>query len=290
MNKTIVRIGGVPEHFNMPWHFAIDNKLFDREGIEVQWINFPGGTGAMNKALRENEIDVAVILTEGIVADISKGNPSSLLSFFVTSPLVWGIHVPANSDIHSIDEIRGRKYAISRYGSGSHLMAYVDADRRGWETDKLQFELVGDLTGARKALASGVAEVFFWEKFTTKPYVDNGEFRRVGDCPTPWPCFMIAARNAFIESSFDGLKVMLSVVRSSAANLMSDPEAAEIISEKYSLDVEDVKEWLGATKWAVSPEVSIKTLETTIDKLVELKLIEERMPAEQICSVLCRLL
>ena len=29
----------------------------------------------------------------------------------------------------------------------------------------------------------------------TKPLVDNGIFRRIADCPTPWPCFVIAVRD-----------------------------------------------------------------------------------------------
>ena len=33
-----------------------------------------------------------------------------------------------------------------------------------------------------------------WEKFTTKPLVDTNTFRHIGDCPSPWPCFVIAVR------------------------------------------------------------------------------------------------
>ena len=38
-----------------------------------------------------------------------------------------------------------------------------------------------------------------WEKFTTKPLVDSGEWRRVGECVTPWPCFVVAATNTALE-------------------------------------------------------------------------------------------
>ena len=33
----------------------------------------------------------------------------------------------------------------------------------------------------------------------TKPLVDNGTFRRIADCPTPWPCFVIAVRNEVLK-------------------------------------------------------------------------------------------
>lgn len=52
-----IRIGGVPEHFNLPWHLALEEGLFLKAGVSVEWIDFPEGTGAMNKALRAKEID-----------------------------------------------------------------------------------------------------------------------------------------------------------------------------------------------------------------------------------------
>lgn len=41
----------------------------------------------MTKALREDKLDVAVVLTEGIVAEIIRGNPSKLLGTYVSTPL-----------------------------------------------------------------------------------------------------------------------------------------------------------------------------------------------------------
>ncbi|MGB5462344.1 MAG: ABC transporter substrate-binding protein, partial [Aureibaculum sp.] len=50
---TTLTIGGVPEHFNLPWHLAIEEGKFTNEGIDLKWKEFPDGTGAMNKALRD---------------------------------------------------------------------------------------------------------------------------------------------------------------------------------------------------------------------------------------------
>ena len=92
---TTLRVGGVPEHFNLPIHLCIEEGLFAEKGIHVEWVEFPGGTGAMNSALRNDEIDVAIILTEGIIKDIANGNPSKIIQNYVSSPLHWGIHVAA---------------------------------------------------------------------------------------------------------------------------------------------------------------------------------------------------
>jgi len=158
--KQKITVGGVPEHFNYPWHTGIESGAFSDAGIDLQYVDYPGGTGAMTKALRSKELDVAVVLTEGCVADILNGNPSRIVQAYVQSPLVWGIHVADGSELTQIDQINGKRYAISRFGSGSHLMAIVDASERGWATDAMQFEVVKNLAGAREALANGTADIF----------------------------------------------------------------------------------------------------------------------------------
>jgi len=109
MTQTIptLRIGGVPEHFNLPWHMALEEGMFLKENIHVEWIEFPEGTGAMNKALREKKIDAAVILTGGVIKDIANGNPSKIVQLYVSSPLQWGVHVAANSNFKDISTLCG---------------------------------------------------------------------------------------------------------------------------------------------------------------------------------------
>ena len=72
-----VSIGGVPEHFNLAWYLTLKEGAYKREGINLRWKDYPGGTGDMCEALRNSDIDLAVILTEGIIKDIVDGNPSS---------------------------------------------------------------------------------------------------------------------------------------------------------------------------------------------------------------------
>ena len=109
--KTI-KIAGVPEHFNLPWHLAISNNDFKKENIDLQWTDVPEGTGKMNQMLRDSETDIAVILTEGIVKDIVAGNSSKIVQIYVETPLIWGIHVAANSNFISIADLENKKVAI----------------------------------------------------------------------------------------------------------------------------------------------------------------------------------
>jgi sulfonate transport system substrate-binding protein len=267
------RIGGVPEHFNLPWHLAIEQGLFTSENLEVSWTDYPGGTGAMCQDLREGRLDIAILLTEGILAELTRNSHSRLLQVYVSTPLVWGVHVPASSSALNYKDIQSRKYAISRRGSGSHLMAYVDAERQGFPLTEEQMVIAGNLDGARTSFKEQKAEVFYWEKFMTQPYVDNGEFRRVGECPTPWPCFVIAVRNECLQET-EALKKISDIIIKSAQAFKQNPEAAAMVAERYGLELHKAKEWLASTEWALDRRIQKGMISSTLDTLKRLSLIE----------------
>ena len=282
---TNLTIGGVKEHFNMPWHLAIENGEFSDININLTWKDFHGGTGAMCKALRNKEIDIAVLLTDGIIKDVINGNDSKIVQTYINTPLLWGVHVAANSDYKTIADLEGKKPAISRIGSGSQLLAIANAKKNGWDVDSLDFEIVGNLDGGIKALTNGTADYFLWEHFTTKPWVDNGTFRRVGDCPSPWPCFMIAVRNDVLESNFDDIKNVLRVINSKMKSLSTHAKKQRFIdlfAQRYNLNKEDIKNWLIITEWNQGKSISRTLIKTIQNKLLELSVIEKTIDVEKL--------
>ena len=276
--KTQLRVGGVPEHFNLPWHQAIDAGAFDEKGIDVVFTEFPGGTGAMTAALAADELDAALLLAEGAVADILGGSDNRLVSVYVDSPLIWGIHVAATSDIQDASEIAGRRYAISRHGSGSHLIAIVDAAARGFSTADMAFEIVGSLDGAREALREGTADVFLWEKHMTQPLVDAGEFRRVGERAVPWPAFVVSARRDYLAEHSAALRFVLGVVRSFAKELKIGKDSALLVSRTYDIDLADAESWLEHVQWSGGTECPDDALLTVIDALQAQGVVADQGP------------
>ena len=272
---TTLRVGGVPEHFNLPIHLCIEEGLFAEKGIHVEWVEFPGGTGAMNSALRNDEIDVAIILTEGIIKDIANGNPSKIIQNYVSSPLHWGIHVAAKSDFQSIADLEDKRPAISRYGSGSHVMAYVQANELGWDTSKIECVVVNNITTAIEALTQGEADYFMWEHFTTKPLVDKGIFRRVGDFPTPWSSFVIAASDKTIEKDQKSLELFLSVLNAKTKIFKTLEHIEQALSERYEQNLEDIKKWLSITSWS-QESLDKKELELALTYLEKLDMIDKK--------------
>jgi len=274
---TTIKIGGVPEHFNLAWYLTLKNGEYKKEGINLRWQDYHEGTGAMCKALRNNDIDLAVILTEGIIKDIAEGNPSKIIQTFVQSPLIWGIHVAQDSNYKTIKDIRGQKAAISRFGSGSHLMAFINAENNQWNLDKdLNFEIVNNLNGAVKGLTSGQADYFLWEKFTTKPLVDNHIFRRIGNIPTPWPCFVIAATNKVLKDNLNEVKGILRIINNTTIEFKRIPSIDRTISNRYNQQLEDVQEWLSLTEWS-QHNMDESTFNNVQQKLLDLKIIKNTL-------------
>lgn len=281
--KTI-NIGGVPEHFNLAWYLTLKNGEYKSNGINLRWKDYYGGTGDMCQALRNKDVDLAVILTEGIIKDIVEGNPSSIIQTFVETPLLWGIHVASHSRFHQVDELKGTKAAISRYGSGSHLMAYINAENNQWDIQNdLQFEVIDNLNGAIEGLTNETADYFMWEKFTTKPIVDQGVFRRIGQCPTPWPCFVIAVRNEFLEENKSDVQTILSIINNTTSEFKDIPSIDRMIANRYEQKIEDVREWLALTEWSQSV-IDKKTVENVQRKLKALNIIEDTLEYDKIVT------
>jgi len=193
--------------------------------------------------------------------------------------------VPAASDLRAVDDVRGRRYAISRRGSGSHLMSFVHAREHGWSTDDLDFVVVGTLQGAIDAFASGSADVFFWEKFMTKPLVDSGQFRRVGEFVAPWPAFVVCASDAALAQR-KPIRAALGRVLDAAAELAASPQAAAAIADRYGLLPGDAREWLAATRWAARPGVGVERIAPAVAQLAALGLIGTDLTPQNVMAPL----
>ncbi|CAM3378513.1 substrate-binding domain-containing protein [Zobellia roscoffensis] len=262
---------------------AIEEGAFEERGIDLEWTEIPEGTGKMCQMLQNNETDLAIILTEGLVKSITEGNSSKIVQEYISTPLQWGIHVGAKSKYKSIADLKGSKAAISRMGSGSHLMAFVNAQNKGWPTDSLRFEIINNLDGAVAALTEGTADYFMWERFTTKPLVDKGVFRRLGDCPTPWPCFVIAATQKFLNEEENILRHILEVINNYTSEFKQIPSIDRSLANRYAQQLEDIQEWLRITQWS-QKQLPEATLTKVQDTLRELNLIDKPISLSKILN------
>jgi len=67
--------------------------------------------------IKSNEIDVAIALTESLLAGIAKKTAEfKLVGTYVTSPLQWAVIVGKDSKYEKLGDLKGEKIGISRIG------------------------------------------------------------------------------------------------------------------------------------------------------------------------------
>ncbi|KAG6356523.1 hypothetical protein INS49_015911 [Diaporthe citri] len=283
MASAPLRVGYVPEHFSTPIHFA--SKHF---GLDAKLVPFPSGTGHMITALRSNEIDVGIGLTEGWVAGLGKDDVQGdggyrLVGTYVETPLCWAVSTgAARPEISSIDSLNGRKIGVSRLGSGSYVMGFVLADQQGWLTQKPAesstssspysgFVVLNTFENLRKAVNSGEADFFMWEHFTSKRYYDSGEIRKVGEIYTPWSSWKIVAGTKLVRDGQLDLRLhnLFEKLDKGIQHFNANhEEAVEYISTELDYSEEDAREWLKTVRFPTRTEgVDLGVVDSTVATL-----------------------
>lgn len=290
MTSTQIRIGGVPEHFNFPWQLAEQYGLFAKDKIDFKWNFYGAGTGAMVKALENNELDMAVLLTEGAVSAIIKGLKAKIVKQYIASPLIWGIHTGTDSGLENIGQCEGKKYAISRFGSGSHLMAMIDAEVRGKKIAPEDFVLIENIAGAIPSLQQNISQVFFWEKYTTKPYVDKGILKRIGEFITPWSCFQIVATDKVLAENREAVRKLLNIMNFTCKQFMQADNSIDMVLENFDMKPEDAHAWFYSTDWNTDFNISRKMLENVMYSLKKIGNIEHEPRAGELLDPMVNLI
>ncbi|KAI0303735.1 periplasmic binding protein-like II [Multifurca ochricompacta] len=242
-----LRVGYVREHFSSPLlQFAIDDR--DQTFTLVEC---PSGTGQLISRLTNDEIDVAIALTDPLISGIANGSKEyKLIGSYVNTPLNWAVITGVESKYQSIADLEGTPIGISRIGSGSQTMAYVMALQQGWATtdDKLEFRVNNDIRGLIDSVNDGTTSAFMWEWFTTKPFVDAGQARFIGSVPTPWPSWLIAAHRSQERAPAHELRAFLRVLSKYVVEFDAPENRAgpnvEFIKEKFGYRKEDIEAWL----------------------------------------------
>ncbi|KAI9248181.1 hypothetical protein BY458DRAFT_536625 [Sporodiniella umbellata] len=236
----------------------------------------------MTSKLQDRSIDLAIALTEGLVAGICKGQDwYKIIGTYVDAPLCWALSTGKKSQHESIDTLRGSTCAISRFGSGSHIMAYVLADQRKWlEKDKkpFDFKVLNNFQAMRDAVNEKSSDYFMWETFTTKPYHDSGEVKRIGDITPPWPAFLFAAHNDLLSAHVNELKKVLGAIQKATFQFMEqkDHDSIQKVIDILGYPEIDVRRWFKTVHYAPRHhEVSQNALEVTLSTLLKADVITE---------------
>jgi hypothetical protein len=277
-------IGGVTEHFNLPWNLAVEQNRFKEVGVDLEWKFFAGGTGVMTEALQTGELDLAILLTEGFISAASKGLPAKIVKEYITSPLGWGIFTGAKSPLHSVYSRQPKKYAISKLGSGSHLMAMIHAEQRGEKVNTEDLIEVRSIDGAMESLTKNETQVFYWEKYTTKPFVEDKTLRMIGEFSAPWSSFLIVASDKAIQAKHLAINKVLEVINTESTAFVSSPETVPLLCQRFKLSEADAYTWLLSTVWSSDYTIRLRGLENARQALVKIGSATSGLDIKTLCD------
>lgn len=250
----MLRVAYIPEHFLSPVFLALKHKFFKHS---IEFVPVIEGTGRLVKLLNEDEVDVAIGLTEGFVSDIAKGNNNNtIIGTYVKSPLCWAISTGSNrSDLTSRDQLDGTTVGVSRIGSGSYVMLYVLANQLNFKKE-FSFNVLDNFKNLRDGVNKQTADFFMWEHFTSKKYYDNGEIKRIGEIYTPWPSWVIVASKKALETKTDAIEDFTQGVIKGIEYFNQNPdEAVEWIANNLDYTEDDAREWLKTVEF--NPDLKI---------------------------------
>jgi sulfonate transport system substrate-binding protein len=275
-----IKIGGVPEHFNLPWIQAFEQNKSQSLGAEISWNFFPGGTGAMTQALSNGSLDVAILLTEGYMAAFQKGLNAKIIQCYIESPLQWGIYSNKKDQVR-FDQ--ATKIAISRKGSGSHLMPLIHAEQHGVMLQENQFVVVHHLDDGIKSLSED-CDYFYWEKWMTQPFVDQGIVKKVGEFSAPWSGFLVVATQSCIDQNSHILLKIIEMIQEQVKHFIADDQSPSIIEKKFHLNIAEAKEWIGQQRWNLNHDISRLGLQNAHTALTQIGIDMSQVRLEDLCA------
>lgn len=282
--KTQLRVGGVPEHFNLPWQWAAERDIFSAENIELSWTMYAGGTGAMTQAIQNNALDVAILLTEGFIASANDGLKAKIAKVYIDTPLVWGIYTAADAPFDKLTKQHSAPVAISRFGSGSHLMSMIHAQERGIQLKENQFNIVNSLYGGVESLKQHTSKLFYWEKFMTRPHVKSGEVKLIGEFSAPWSSFLIIVSDEALKKKREAVEQLLQIMNVECIAFKQENHSAIQLRKKFDMTIPEARQWLRHTQWNYDFHVEAASLHNAKQALALIGKCDEKLKIEKLCA------
>lgn len=100
--------------------------------------------------------------------------------------------------------------------------------------------------------------------------------KRIGTCPTPWPCFVIAVRNEILEKHPEAISSVLSTINQYTTGFKRIPGISDILAKRYEQQKEDIKEWMTLTRWNSKKPISKNLISRIQNKMVRFNVIKSK--------------
>jgi NitT/TauT family transport system substrate-binding protein len=211
----------------VPFLVAAELGYYRDEGLELDLVSFPGGTDTVRG-----------------VSTMGLGMPATLPAFTAHQKgqrdlrLIAGCDnraravflVPADSELHSIEQLRGKRIAASQPGSITTYFATRIAREVGLTPGQdVEILHVGGTTEAWTAMTQGLADVAWSFPPTSEVLISEGKARQLfdtSDYVTSWTDTTHWATQSFIDDHPDTIAAFLRAQQRAIDTISGDLETA----------------------------------------------------------------
>lgn len=139
-------------------------------------------------------------------------------------------------------------------------MALIHAEQRGDSISNYNLIEIKSLQGAVASLTKNETDVFYWEKYTTKPHVVSGELRAIGEFSAPWSSFLIVANHNAYEQREETILKTIGLMEQQCRNFVVSKNTVSELQKRFSMSADDAQTWLRQTVWNTQPTIRKQSL------------------------------
>ena len=138
----------------LPFFIALEERLFQKHGLEVVPVFF-GGTPLIVSAMMAGEFPIGLTGGGGIISSRLAGSDLTVIGSYLQVLTINGMAKP---EIKSINDLKGKKVAVSRIGASTYFAAVAMLDSRGMKPADVLFIQAGGNAESFAALANGAVD------------------------------------------------------------------------------------------------------------------------------------
>jgi ABC-type nitrate/sulfonate/bicarbonate transport system substrate-binding protein len=126
---------------DLPFFVGIEEGFFEKEGVHVELVRLTGATNTLAAVVRD-DLQAAVISSVQVFPAAQQSLPIKVVSWLgrAHSGTHCGLHVRKNGDIHSLQNLRGKKIAMSNDNMSRMIISEALA-KKGMTTSDVEIIL-----------------------------------------------------------------------------------------------------------------------------------------------------
>ncbi|WP_416414788.1 aliphatic sulfonate ABC transporter substrate-binding protein [Pantoea sp. App145] len=261
------------------------DKSLAAEGINVSWHEFSSGLPLL-EALNLNNVDLSADVADTVpVFAQAAGADLTYYARETPSPNAQAILVPANSAIKTLQDLKGKRIAVTK-AAGSHYLLIAALKQAGLGFNDVKAAWLTPADG-RAALENGSVDAWVtWEPYVTSAKVEqHARVLTSGDGLASYQRYYLVS-TPYAKAHAQVLNTVYQALQQESAWLKANPaEAAKILSPLWgNLPVSTVEQANAQRSYQIEP-VHISNLaeqQKIADAFYDAKLLPKRINASDV--------